>query len=209
MDQVVGRLDREGQEKQVDAYFLTIEDGADPFMIERLGDKRSQHEGIIEGKVSEGEFLLGDDGRERMRQMAESFLLSIGEPIPSVEPETGLQAELTAILRTAKVPSNTEKEMQEALWALLQAIPGIHFEREVRFGERSRLDFLATRGDESIAIECKIDATGKASVYRQVRRYIEEIDIAGAIIFAPWGGVPSFVIEDVPVTIADWSKAKL
>lgn len=210
MDQMVGRLDREGQTRPVNAYYLTIDDGSDPFIMSVLGDKLSQHDGLIEGKVAQAE-ILSDTGlrRDRIRAMAESYLISIGEAVPQPVPTVGLQAEIAAALARIKLPSNSEREMQDALWSVLPGMVDAQAFKEVKIGERGRLDFLFTRGKEIVAIECKIDQTGRASVYRQVRRYAGEAGITGAIILAPWSGVANFVVENIPVTVVDWSKARL
>lgn len=210
MDQMIGRLDREGQTKGVNCYFLTIDDGSDPFMMEVLGEKRSQHDGVIEGKEGAVEILEATGLRnERIRAMAEGYLASIGEALPVVAPVKGLHAEIVAALRRLSLPCNSEREMQEALFAALPTLVIGEISREVRIGDRSRLDFLIVRGEERVAIECKIAATGKAEVYRQVRRYAEEAGITSCILLAPWGGVSDFVVSDIPVSIVDWSKAKL
>ena len=210
LDQCIGRLRPELNKEEILAYFLTIDDGADPFMIERLGDKRSQSDGIIDGKDSEGEILEDGPPADRIRQMAEAYLMLIGEEIPVAEPQSGLHAEVASALRKIKLPSSSEREMQEAIWAALPGlVPDALVEREYRIGERGRLDFLVTSGSDSIAVECKIDQTGRGSVYRQVRRYIEEADVSGVVILAPWSGVSNFVVEDVPVTVVDWAKAKI
>lgn len=47
-EQCLGRVDREGQEEPVVAYFLTTDMGADPIMIEVLGVKKAQSDGVIE-----------------------------------------------------------------------------------------------------------------------------------------------------------------
>lgn len=211
MDQLIGRIDRDGQTKPVNAFFPVIDDGSDPFMIEVLGDKRSQHDGLVEGKQAKAEILADTGPRvDRIRAMAEAYLASIGEAIPNAAPAEGLQAEVAAALRRLKLPSNCEREMQDALWSVLPGLlPTAKVEREYRVGERSRLDFLVTRGNERIAIECKIDQTGRTAVYRQVRRYAEEAGITGAVILAPWSGVSSFIVEEVPVIIVDWAKGSL
>lgn len=210
MDQDIGRLDREGQESPVIAYFLTIDDGADPFMIERLGDKRSQHEGIFDGEAGNATVLDSDSApADRLRALAEAYLAMIGEPIPENEPQTGLHAEVIAALRRVKLPTNTEAEMQEALWAVLPGLVSGSVEREVKVGERSRLDFLVSGDGERVAVECKIDQTGRSAVYRQVRRYAEEANVTSLIVLAPWSGVSNFSVEGVPVTVIDWAKAKL
>jgi hypothetical protein len=49
----------------------TVDDGADPFMIERLGDKRSQHEGIFDGQESEAKIVESSTiGFDRLRALA-------------------------------------------------------------------------------------------------------------------------------------------
>ncbi|MGV3617929.1 MAG: hypothetical protein ACO1SV_21600 [Fimbriimonas sp.] len=209
MDQVVGRLDREGQQKPVTAYFLTIDDGADPFMLEVLGSKQSQSDGIL-GMAGRAEILDVQGQSDRLRRMAEAYLASIGESAPAPEPTEGLHAEVVAALRMLKVPTNTEREMQEALWSALPGLlPTATVEREVRIGERGRLDFLVSRDGVRIAVECKIDQTGRAAVYRQVRRYAEHAQIDGVVILAPWGGVSSFVVDGTAVSVVDWSKQSL
>lgn len=49
--QVIGRLDREGQEEQVSAVFLICEDGSDPPIIDLLAVKASQSSGILDPGV--------------------------------------------------------------------------------------------------------------------------------------------------------------
>ena len=71
--------------------------------------------------------------------------------------------------------------MQEAVADVLPQLIDAEVEREVKIGERSRLDFLVQTETERVAIECKIDQTGRAAVYRQVRRYAEECGVTGVI----------------------------
>lgn len=47
-DQVIGRVDREGQTKPVTAFFLVAEDGSDPPMMEVNGLKRSESTQIVD-----------------------------------------------------------------------------------------------------------------------------------------------------------------
>lgn len=206
MDQVVARLDRDGQTKHVTAYYLTIADGADPFMIGVLGDKRSQHDGVVEGKVAEAAILTGTPaGRDRVREMATVYLKSIGEEVPEPVPEIGLLGEVTSLVKRLKLPTNTEEEMQEALYKALtdNLNKDITIEREYKITKRSRLDFMIQREGEKIAIECKIESTGRAEVYRQVRRYVEEGQISSLVLVAPWFGVPSFKVDGTPVVVVD------
>jgi superfamily II DNA or RNA helicase len=212
MDQLVGRLAREGQTKHVNAFYLTVADGSDPFMLGVIGEKRSQHDGLIEGQDGEA-VLLADvsAGKDRIREMAAAYLKSIGEEIPEVIKETGLLGDVAAILRRLKIPNNTEAEMQVAVdKALRENLPPSDvIEREFVITKRSRLDFMIIRGDERLAIECKIEATKRTEVYRQVRRYVEEGNIGSLVLLAPWYGIPSFKVEGTPVCVIDTSVNQL
>lgn len=206
MDQVVARLDRDGQTKHVQAYYLTIADGADPFMIGVLGDKRSQHDGLVEGKSAEASILeTSSAGKDRIRDMATAYLQSIGEEIPEVVPETGLLGDITGVLRRLKLPTNTEEEMQEALDKALRAHldESICVEREFKITKKSRVDFMLQKNEEKVAIECKIESTGRAEVYRQVRRYVKESGISALVLLAPWNGIPAFKVDGTPVIVID------
>lgn len=212
MDQVVARLDRDGQTKHVQAYYLTIADGSDPFIMQILGAKRSQHDGLVEGKDSDAEILADTGaGNDRIRDMAKAYLNKIGEEIPEAVPETGLLADVAGSLRRLKIPNNNEEEMQQSLFGSLPVlIPDATVEREVKITKRSRLDFLITRGTEKIAIECKINALKRAEVYRQVRRYVEEMpDLTAIVLLAPWHGIASFKVDNIPVIVVDSTTASI
>jgi superfamily II DNA or RNA helicase len=211
MDQLLGRVDRDGQTEHVQAYYLTIADGSDPFMLNVIGDKRSQHEGVVEGKANEANILKDVGGKDRVREMAKSYLESIGEEIPEAVPEDGLLGEIADLLRRMKLPTNTEEEMQIAVDTSLRENlkSDVTLEREFRLSQKSRLDFLAIRGGEKIAIECKIDSTKRASVYRQVRRYVEEGGITALILLAPWHGIASFKVDGTPVIIVDTTISQI
>lgn len=206
-DQVIARVDRDGQLHHVQAYYLTIADGSDPFIISLLGVKRSQHDGLVEGKQSEGGVITQSSaGKDRIRNMATAYLKSVGEEIPEAVPEEGLLGELSRLIRNTKLPVNTEEEMQEALnKVLVDNIKTSKVEREFKITKRSRLDFLVSNDIERIAVECKIESTGRAEVYRQVRRYVEEGGITGLVLVAPWTGINSFKIDDIPVVVIDTS----
>lgn len=48
LEQCLGRVHRDGQEQPVFAYYLVARDGADPTMVDTLGLKRSQIEGVLD-----------------------------------------------------------------------------------------------------------------------------------------------------------------
>lgn len=70
-DQIIGRLDREGQLEQVTAIYLNSDDGSDPPMVDLLGIKASQSTGIVDpGRVFEA--VYSDDSR--IKALARQFL---------------------------------------------------------------------------------------------------------------------------------------
>lgn len=209
MDQIVGRLNRPGQKKPVMAYYMTIDDGSDPFMMNVIGAKRSQHDGIVEGKDGQATLLdMAEVPADRIRELAIAYLESIGVTPPITIEREGLHAEVVSILERMTVPVNSEKEMQSAIWQVLPE----HFpdcEREYRIGARGRIDFIVRSGSERVGIECKIAQTQRSEVYRQVRRYASEGSLTSIVLFAPWSGVVDFIVDETPVTIIDWSKRSL
>lgn len=206
-DQVIARVDRDGQTKHVQAYYLTIADGSDPFIVSLLGIKKSQHDGLVEGKQSEGGIITQSDaGKDRIKNMATSYLKSIGEEIPESVSEEGLLGEVANLIRKTRLPVNTEEEMQEALNEILVGnIKDAKIEREPKITKRSRLDFLISNENMKIAIECKIKSTKRPEVYRQVRRYVEEGQITSLVLVAPWFGISSFKVDGIPVIVVDTS----
>lgn len=211
MDQLVGRVDRDGQTKHCNAYYLTLSDGADPFMMSIIQDKNSQHKGLVEGKVAEAELLESTVAdANRIQEMAKAYLLSIGEKIPEPVAVTGDLKIVSDLLKRIKVTSNTEQEIQESLHKILPVeLEGLKVTREARIGKRMRLDFLVEGQSEKIAIEIKKDSGDKASVYRQVRKYTKDAGITSLILYAPWFGIGDFSVDGIPVIVIDYSKLNI
>lgn len=70
-DQVIGRVDRDGQEGQVTAYFPVCDYGSDPPMIDVLGLKSSQSHGILNPlEATPAQF----SDESRIKILAQSFL---------------------------------------------------------------------------------------------------------------------------------------
>lgn len=206
MDQVLGRVDRDGQTEHCQGFYLTVADGSDPFMMSILNVKRAQHDGIIEGLEIPVEILDDNGGgatKERVKEMAKKFLESIGEEVPEAVEEVGLLGDLANALRKLKITTNNEADMQLAIKENLPKLIKDTIAAEVPISKRSRLDFLVTRGEERIAIECKINAVKKAEVYRQLRRYVEDGHVTALILFAPWHGVTAFKVDGTPCIVID------
>ena len=71
-EQCLGRIDRDGQQHSVMAHYLESQDGSDPIVIDALGVKRQQSEGVRNpgGPLVE-RADLGEDG---FRRAAREFL---------------------------------------------------------------------------------------------------------------------------------------
>lgn len=70
-DQLIGRLDREGQKDQVTAIYLVSDFGSDPLIIDMLGIKSSQSHNII-NPLTAVEEQFSDDSR--LKLLAEKFI---------------------------------------------------------------------------------------------------------------------------------------
>ena len=90
-EQCVARLDRPGQEHQVDAIYLVSEDGSDPAIMGVLGLKSSQSQGIVDPLSAPAQ---QNADATRIRQLAELYLQGKShlahpppKPPPAREPE--------------------------------------------------------------------------------------------------------------------------
>jgi SNF2 family DNA or RNA helicase len=107
MDQLIGRVHRDGQDNTVTVYYLVSDDGTDPLMAEVLGLKRAQSEGIRNPKGSFVEAI--DAGGIPAKRLAEDFLRRNGLAIPvqnvaaeKPKPAVG-QTAAVPVLQVAKV----------------------------------------------------------------------------------------------------------
>ena len=86
-EQIIGRLDRPGQKKVVDAIYCVTDFGSDPTVMGVLGVKSSQSHGIVD-PLSEPAAQSNDT--TRIRQLAEQFLasnLNVMARAPKPEPK--------------------------------------------------------------------------------------------------------------------------
>jgi len=72
-EQNEGRLARDGQDSAVWAYYPHCEEGSDPVMIDVLGVKRSQAEGVMDPEKEQLE-VLPVDGGSHVKRLAEEYL---------------------------------------------------------------------------------------------------------------------------------------
>lgn len=71
-EQCVGRIHRDGQDEPCVAFFLVADDGADPIMVDVLGIKREQIEGVRNPDRALIERI--ETGENSIRRMAREFL---------------------------------------------------------------------------------------------------------------------------------------
>lgn len=214
MKQMIDRIARPGQEGQVLVYFLTINDGSDPFIMNLINVKDGQFKGIIEGKSDSDASVIEESqslDQDIAVSMATKYLESIGVDANvsmSYSPEVD---ELKSLIERSVLPNSTEEVMQIALNDILQKnLENWTIHREYRYSKRSRLDFLAEhRNGVKVVIECKNNNRDRAEVYRQIRRYIEETGVKDIILVGPWNGIKSFELDGANVIICDTTKARL
>ena len=82
-EQAIGRIARDGQPDPVVAYFLVADHGADPIIVDVLGLKREQLDGVreVDGELVERLEVDGD----RIKRLAEAYLVQRGIPAPRQE----------------------------------------------------------------------------------------------------------------------------
>lgn len=83
-EQCVGRVHRDGQDEPCVAYFLVAEHGADPIMVNVLGVKREQIEGVRNPDGALVERI--DTGENSIRLLAQEFLTRRGIDPSAREP---------------------------------------------------------------------------------------------------------------------------
>ena len=90
-EQCTARLDRPGQEHQVDAIFLVADGGSDPAVMGVLGLKNSQSAGILDPLAAPGE---QNADATRIRQLAELYLAGKSHlAAPVAAPQVPMPAE--------------------------------------------------------------------------------------------------------------------
>jgi SNF2 family DNA or RNA helicase len=73
-EQCLGRIHRDGQKNSVMAYYLVAEDGSDPIIMEALGLKRAQIEGVRNLATGDDLFERLDTSPDSIRKLAETYL---------------------------------------------------------------------------------------------------------------------------------------
>lgn len=90
-EQCIGRVHRDGQEESCSAYFLASDEGSDPIMVDVLGVKREQSEGVRNPDSALAERI--DTGENVLRSLARSFLIKHGLELPPEPTPTEIGSE--------------------------------------------------------------------------------------------------------------------
>lgn len=91
IEQCFGRLDRDGQDTPVTGYVLVSDSGADPIMMDVLGIKREQLDGVVLNADEQTLIERVDLGENTLQRLAREFLLKRGEALPDA-PAAEVQA---------------------------------------------------------------------------------------------------------------------
>lgn len=111
---------------------------------------------------------------------------------------------LTLLLRGQLYPTSTEAAMQYAVEHRLQGFD-IPFEREVRMGVKSRIDFMVQGG---IGIEVKTRCP-RRQIHRQLWRYATHADVTALILVTgTFTGLPE-TMNEKPVFLVSSGRAAL
>lgn len=217
IDQCIGRIWRDGQEQQVTAMFITINDGADPHMKKVIGMKATESKNIMN---PEADVLSTAGGSERILNMAKDWLKSQGEDVDKIlkdketedtgklfisNPKQGDPAHTVwDLLSKAAFNPNAENEMQLQIEKVLREAM-IPYEREFYISKRSRVDFKV----KGILIECKAKGFNKRSLLRQIKRYIKDYPAVKAVIVITPDLIRSFSMKGIPVYAINVSDKSL
>ena len=113
IEQNIGRVHRDGQPDPVQAYFPVCSDDFDQVMLEVLGVKREQIEGVINPDDNLVERL--DVGQRQLRDMARNYLRSHGETVTEeVEEDDLLSAPDLGALLDLPAPAIVESKAHQS-----------------------------------------------------------------------------------------------
>jgi len=207
MDQCIGRLWRDGQDDQVNAIFITIEDGSDPMMVETIGLKAAEAGKII-NPTSDKFIAPAYSDKKRVSEMARDYLRKRGHDVLDTSfvklKEDSTEAHTCSILDDLTLDVQEEDVMQKQIYEALNDVFSV--EREKRISKKSRLDFLI---EDNIIVECKVKGSSRTDMLRQIKRYKKEFPVVKCIILVAPYKLKTFEIDGVPVYSVNAAKNSL
>ncbi len=209
--QCVGRVDRDGQTKEVFVFYVATNFGSDPEIIDVLGLKADQSKGIMDPYSRDKQTIKQTDAN-RIKRLASRYLEKNGLKATKIalehkENETEKSMDLLMQHLNRGVYSVSEELVtQNQIEQVLQAAD-IQYEREKIF-ETGTVDFFLPK--EGIAIEVKANKQwNKLEVFRQCERYCKEESVKGIVLAtAKIQGLPD-KIEGKPAAVLQLSLGAL
>lgn len=121
--QVIWRVDRDGQMSPVTVFFLVTDDGSDPPMMEVLGIKASEATGVVDPNLG---VQVVDTDTTNLRRLVERYLdrkhqgaagrgVAEAETAPSEQPETPAFTGIQAPASPSSPPAGAQLNLLEAL----------------------------------------------------------------------------------------------
>ncbi len=211
--QCIGRLDRDGQKNEVFVFYAATDFGSDPLMLDVIGIKREQSQGIMNPYSRDKETIKQVDAN-RIRKLALQYLAKNGVSEEQIERERRenrmSKAEInlydaTDVLMKGKYSLTDERASQDDIENVLKK-NGVRYEREKRFGDSDIVDFFLP--DTGVAIEVKAAKDwSKSRVHAQCKRYCEHDEVKGIVLAtAKMQGLPKF-IEGKPARVFQLSSS--
>lgn len=198
--QCVGRLDRDGQKNEVFVFFAATDFGSDPLMLDVIGLKKGQSDGIMNPYARDKEVIKQVD-TNRIRNLALQYLAKNGISEKQIERERRENRmskdeinlhETTDILFTGKYSLSDEVAAQDDIEKVLIK-HGISYEREKHLSDTDIVDFFLP--ESGVAIEVKAAKEwSKTRVHAQCERYCQHENVKGIVLAtAKMQGLPKFI----------------
>ena len=198
--QCIGRVDRDGQTKPVFVFYAATQFGSDPMMLDLMGIKKNQSNGIMNPYSRDNEVIKQVD-TNRIRLLAEQYLAKNGVTKADIERERRENRmsrdeinlhETTDVLFKGTYSLVDEVETQNDIEEVLRR-NGIKFEREKRLSPTDIVDFFLPETGVAIEVKAAKDWS-KTRVHAQCERYCQH-DSVKAIVLATgkMQGLPKFI----------------
>ncbi|WP_182038794.1 SNF2-related protein [Vibrio alginolyticus] len=198
--QCVGRLDRDGQEKEVFVFYAATDFGSDPLMLDVIGVKKDQSDGIMNPYGRDKEAIKQTD-TNRIRKLAQQYLARNGISEKQIEKERRENRmsrdqinllETTDMLLSGKYRLGDETASQDDIEKVLIA-NNIAYEREKHLSPQDIVDFFLP--ESGVAIEVKAAKSwSKTQVHAQCERYCQHDEVKSILLAtAKMQGLPKFI----------------
>ncbi|MDC5753585.1 SNF2-related protein [Vibrio europaeus] len=198
--QCIGRLDRDGQKNEVFVFYAATDFGSDPLMLDVIGIKKGQSDGIMNPYARDNESIKQVD-TNRIRNLAKQYLAKNGISEKQIERERRENRmskdeislhETTDILLSGKYSLSDEMIAQDDIEKVLIK-HGVEYEREKHMNESDIVDFFLPATGVVIEVKAAKDWS-KTRVHAQCERYCQHDSVKGIVLAtAKMQGLPKFI----------------